>query len=55
MSNPTTGTDAAAPNTLLENAGLDVIAESERKGRPRDLFMPWFAANISVLGLSWGA
>ena len=55
MSNPTTGTDAAAPNALLENAGLDVIAESERKGRPRDLFMPWFAANISVLGLSWGA
>lgn len=55
MSNPTTGTEAAAPNTLLENAGLDVIAESERKGRPRDLFMPWFAANISVLGLSWGA
>lgn len=39
----------------IENAGLDVIAESERKGRPRDLFMPWFAANISVLGLSWGA
>ncbi|MBO3725601.1 cytosine permease [Actinomyces bowdenii] len=40
---------------LMESAGLDVIAESERKGRPRDLFMPWFAANISVLGLSWGA
>ena len=52
---------AAAPAAVadgvgrIENAGLDVIAESERKGRPRDLFMPWFAANISVLGLSWGA
>ena len=50
---------AAAPAAVadgvgrIENAGLDVIAESERKGRPRDLFMPWFAANISVLGLSW--
>ena len=55
MSNPTTGTKAAAPNTLLENAELDIITESKRKGRPRDLFMPWFAANISVLGLSWGA
>lgn len=49
---------ASPPSTassLLENAGLDVIAESDRKGRPRDLFMPWFAANVSVLGLSWGA
>ena len=41
--------------TRVENAGLDVISESDRKGRPSDLFMPWFAANISVLGLSWGA
>src|SRR3954467_2724133 len=32
-----------------------VIAESERKGHPRDLFWPWFAANVSVLGLSYGA
>lgn len=39
----------------VEMAGLDVIPESERKGKPRDLFMPWFAANISVLGISWGA
>ena len=46
---------APDPASRIENAGLDVIAESERKGRPRDLFMPWFAANISVLGLSWGA
>ncbi|MDU2984881.1 MAG: cytosine permease, partial [Actinomyces sp.] len=36
-------------------AGLDVIPESDRKGKPSDLFMPWFAANISVLGISWGA
>jgi purine-cytosine permease-like protein len=35
--------------------GINVISESERKGRPRDLFWPWFAANISVLGLSYGA
>ncbi len=39
----------------VEMAGLDVIPESDRKGKPSDLFMPWFAANISVLGLSWGA
>jgi purine-cytosine permease-like protein len=35
--------------------GINVIAESERKGHPRDLFWPWFAANVSVLGLSYGA
>src|ERR1700759_4666866 len=35
--------------------GINVISESERKGQPRDLFWPWFAANISVLGLSYGA
>lgn len=39
----------------VEMAGLDVIPESDRKGKPSDLFMPWFAANISVLGISWGA
>ncbi|MDU0348207.1 purine-cytosine permease family protein [Actinomyces sp. MRS3W] len=53
---PTDVTSAVETSaSRVENAGLDVIAESERKGRPRDLFMPWFAANISVLGLSWGA
>lgn len=36
-------------------AGLDVIPEAERKGKPSDLFMPWFASNISVLGISWAA
>lgn len=39
----------------VEMAGLDVIPESDRKGRPSDLFMPWFAANVSVLGISWGS
>ncbi|HEV2935814.1 MAG TPA: cytosine permease, partial [Streptosporangiaceae bacterium] len=39
----------------VEMNGINVIAENERKGHPRDLFWPWFAANISVLGLSYGA
>jgi nucleobase:cation symporter-1, NCS1 family len=39
----------------VEMNGINVIAEGERKGHPRDLFWPWFAANISVLGLSYGA
>src|SRR5262252_7683876 len=41
--------------TQVEMNGINVISESERKGHPRDLFWPWFAANISVLGLSYGA
>ncbi len=39
----------------VEMNGINVIADSERKGRPRDLFWPWFGANVSVLGLSYGA
>src|ERR1700744_3318130 len=39
----------------LETNGINVISEEERKGSPRDLFWPWFAANISVLGLAYGA
>jgi NCS1 family nucleobase:cation symporter-1 len=52
----TDATAAAEPRPLqIEMNGINVIAENERKGRPRDLFWPWFAANISVLGLSYGA
>src|ERR1700742_2894783 len=39
----------------LETNGINVIGEDERKGSPRSLFWPWFSANISVLGLSYGA
>ncbi|MGC9668656.1 purine-cytosine permease family protein [Planosporangium sp. 12N6] len=39
----------------VEINGVNVIAESERKGRPRDLFWPWCAANVSVLGISYGS
>jgi nucleobase:cation symporter-1, NCS1 family len=49
-----TGTAELRP-LQVEMNGINVIAENERKGHPRDLFWPWFAANISVLGLSYGA
>lgn len=39
----------------VEMQGIDVIADVDRKGRPRDLFWPWFAANVSVLGISYGS
>src|SRR6516225_9446600 len=52
----TDATGAAELRPLhIEMNGINVISESERKGHPRDLFWPWFAANISVLGLSYGA
>ncbi|MFD1721094.1 purine-cytosine permease family protein [Amnibacterium endophyticum] len=44
----------AAPAGVEAN-GLNTIAESERRGRPRDLFWPWFAANVSVLGIGYGS
>ncbi len=39
----------------VEENGINVIAESERRGHPRELFWPWFGANISVLGLGYGS
>ena len=39
----------------VEENGINVIGESERKGNPRELFWPWFGANVSVLGLGYGA
>lgn len=40
---------------LVERAGIEVIPEAQRTARPRDLFWPWFAANVSVFGLSYGS
>ncbi|MGD0684620.1 MAG: cytosine permease [Streptosporangiaceae bacterium] len=46
----------AQPGPLrIEANGINMITDAQRKGRPRDLFWPWFAANISVLGLSYGS
>ncbi|CAH0201780.1 MULTISPECIES: cytosine permease [unclassified Microbacterium] len=45
---------AAAPG-LIERAGIEIIPESDRTAKPRDLFWPWFAANVSVFGMSYGA
>jgi len=47
---------AGATSVLrIEENGINVITESERKGSPRELFWPWFGANVSVLGLAYGA
>ncbi len=39
----------------IEMTGIEIIEESERTARPRNLFLPWFASNISVFGMSYGA
>ncbi|CAM3295140.1 cytosine permease [Kibdelosporangium persicum] len=39
----------------VEANGINVISDAERKGTPRQLFWPWFAANVSVFGLSYGS
>ncbi len=44
----------SAPRGIEAN-GVNAIDESERKGSPRGLFWPWFAANVSVLGIGYGA
>jgi len=66
MTSSPTGTDqgGARPSTAtvpgetrggIEVNGLNTIDESERKGAARDLFWPWFGANVSVLGISYGS
>jgi len=51
----TSSTGAELHPLQIETNGINVIGDAERKGRPRDLFWPWFAANVSVLGLSYGS
>ncbi len=39
----------------VETTGIEIIDEAERTAAPRDLFWPWFAANVSVFGISYAA
>jgi nucleobase:cation symporter-1, NCS1 family len=50
-----TAREAPTLRVAVETNGINVIAESERKGTPRQLFWPWFGANVSVLGLAYGS
>ena len=47
--------DAPTPRVAIETNGINVIAEKERKGRPAQLFWPWFGSNVSVFGLAYGS
>ena len=48
------GSAVGSSAASIEVNGINVIAEAERKGKPSDLFMPWFAANISILAIPYG-
>ena len=48
-------TQSAGSGFRVEQNGINVIADGERKGVPRQLFWPWFSANISILAVSYGA
>ncbi|MDR2997547.1 MAG: cytosine permease [Microbacterium sp.] len=47
--------ESTSTSTLIERTGIEIIPESERTAKPRDLFWPWFAANVSVFGMSYGS
>ncbi|WP_311357854.1 purine-cytosine permease family protein, partial [Corynebacterium riegelii] len=46
---------SASGAPVVETLGIDIVPESERTAKPSDLFWPWFAANISVFGISYGS
>jgi purine-cytosine permease-like protein len=54
MTDPS-GRGSGSRQLQVETHGLDVIGDAERKGTPRTLFWPWFGANVSILGLSYGS
>ncbi|HWM33161.1 MAG TPA: cytosine permease [Pseudolysinimonas sp.] len=55
MTTPSTSETAGSSKTGVELTGLETIAESERHGKPRSLFWPWFAANVSVFAIAYGS
>ncbi len=48
-------TSPTSTSALIERTGIEIIPEADRTARPRDLFWPWFAANVSVFGMSYGS
>ncbi|MEU1386106.1 MULTISPECIES: cytosine permease [unclassified Nonomuraea] len=38
----------------VERNGINAVPDSERHGRPSDLFWPWAGANLSLFGVAFG-
>src|SRR6266540_2140456 len=59
MSVEATGDSREQPATdrtwSIETNGINVVPDAERHGRPSELFWVWFAANISILAVVYGA
>ncbi|MGO4298911.1 purine-cytosine permease family protein [Leifsonia sp. RAF41] len=56
MSEARTGTDHYVDaSTQPETRGIEVIGDSERHGRARDLFFVWAAPGVSILNFTIGA
>lgn len=60
MNESASQTAASTPKTpsrpaLIEQQGIDIVRPEERTAKPADLFWPWFAANVSVFGMSYGS
>ncbi|MHB9439270.1 purine-cytosine permease family protein [Schaalia turicensis] len=57
MSTPEMVADAtrSVSQSGIETAGIEIISDEERTAKPHNLFLPWFASNISVFGMSYGA
>ena len=55
MSHSSHGEVSPPSETTLETRGIEPVPDGERRGRVRELFPTWVAANISVLLLTMGA
>jgi nucleobase:cation symporter-1, NCS1 family len=59
MSTELLGTPSVQPESdrvwSIETNGINPIPDAERHGRPLELFWIWCAANISILGITYGA
>jgi NCS1 family nucleobase:cation symporter-1 len=55
VATPSGETRTAGTRPPVELNGINVIDDAERGGRPAGLFWPWFASNISVLAVGYGA
>jgi nucleobase:cation symporter-1, NCS1 family len=51
----TTAAPASDKVWSIETNGINPIPESERHGKPFDMFWIWCAANIGILGVTYGA
>ena len=49
------GSTALERDSRIETTGIEIVTPDKRTAKPRDLFWPWFAANISVFGISYAS